>query len=209
MMCKPNGQLDDTSNDHDATTDLNQKSAAVTNHDSMDQSNLVSPGSQNQKETKTSTSVDPPDHTSNSSWGTPFNPNPMPKDQLKPDHPPAAIDLTVQDSSSGHPCPPPPNKLFKYTFLDMSTMELIHACWEKEKPEHWCYEKYMHIHYLKSALPTPNLSTKKCGQFDEVFVQDTKPWKFKIDNDPNKFQDVLYTLQDACQLQSQPWAFGS
>ncbi len=67
----------------------------------------------------------------------------------------------------------------------------------------------MRIHRLKSALPTPSLSTKKQGQFDEVFEQDTKPWKFKITNDPNKFQDILHTLKDARQLQSQPWAHGS
>jgi len=78
----------------------------------------------------------------------------------------------------------------------MTTVDSIDTCWEKEKPEHWHYEQYMHIHRLKSALPTPSLSTKKHSQFDEVFAQDTKPWKFKITNDPNKFQDILHTLQD-------------
>ncbi len=40
-------------------------------------------------------------------------------------------------------------------------------------------------------------------------MRDTKPWKFKITNDPNKFQEILHTLKDAHQLQSQPWAHGS
>jgi len=91
----------------------------------------------------------------------------------------------------------------------MTTVGRIDNRWEREKPEHWRYEKYMHIHRLESASPTPSLSTKKRGQFDEVFERDTKPWKFKITNDPNKFQDILHTLEDARQLQSQPWAHGS
>jgi len=91
----------------------------------------------------------------------------------------------------------------------MSTVELINECWAKEKPDHWHYEKYMCIHCLKAALSTPNLSTKKCCQFNEVFAQDTKPWKFKITNNLNKFQDISHTLEDAHQFLSQPWAHGS
>jgi len=39
----------------------------------------------------------------------------------------------------------------------------------------------------KNALPTPKLSNKEHGQFDEVFAQDMKPWNCKINNDPFKF----------------------
>jgi len=52
----------------------------------------------------------------------------------------------------------------------MSTVDKIDQHREKEKTEYWRYEKYMHIQCLKSALPTPNLSTKKFGQFGEVFT---------------------------------------
>jgi len=71
---KPDEHLDDIANDHDGTADLNQKPATVNHQASTDQGNLVSPGSQKQKQTTTSTRVDPIDHTSSSSWGYTFKP---------------------------------------------------------------------------------------------------------------------------------------
>jgi len=126
----------------DPTADLHQKSAAVNQSASTDLSNLASPGSQNQKQTTTFIGTDPIDQPSHSFWGTPFHPNPMLKDPPKHDPPLRAIDLTVSDSSPGHLHPPPPDKWFKYTFLDLSTVEHIDNCWAKEKLEQWCYKKY-------------------------------------------------------------------
>jgi len=108
-------------------------SATVNNQASADQGNIVSMASYKQKQTNTSAGVDTLYYTFGSSWGTPFNPNPTPKDPSIHDHyPPMAIDLVALDSSSGQPCPPT-DKLFKYTFLDIS-VELIDNCRGKENP---------------------------------------------------------------------------
>ncbi len=73
---KPDELMDDTNNDHDAnqnnhdaTADFNKKSVAVNHQALMDSDNIISLASQKQKQTNTSTGVDPPDNFSGSSSG--------------------------------------------------------------------------------------------------------------------------------------------
>jgi len=80
VACKPDPQPNNTNDNLDALADFNHKLAAVTHQASTNLGNLISPGSQKQKPATTSTGTYPIDQTSSSSWGTPFNPNPLPKD---------------------------------------------------------------------------------------------------------------------------------
>jgi len=100
-------------------------------------------------------------------------------------------------------------KHFIYTWTGWEHAEKIDNWWEREVPEDWAYECDLHTHRLQSALPLPNLSSKKLNEFHEAFTCDTKTWDFKFTNDPVDFLNILNKLADLCQHSSGPWSQGT
>jgi len=100
-------------------------------------------------------------------------------------------------------------KHFKYTWTRMEHVEKIDDQWARKPPEDWAYECKLCTHHLQSALPLPNLSSKKLNEFHEAFTCNTKTWDFKFTNDPINFLNVLNKLSDLCQHSSVPWSQGT
>jgi len=100
-------------------------------------------------------------------------------------------------------------KHFKYTWTGWEHAEKFDKWWEREAPENWAYQCNLHTHCLQSALPLPNLSSKKLNEFHEACTQDTKTWDFGFTNDPVGFLNVLKKLADLHQHSSVPWSQGT